>query len=358
MLPEKYKALSDSETIPLIKKVKEKLGDKVFILSHHYQRDEVIQFADAVGDSLALSQTAAKTKSKYIVFCGVTFMAETADIITSDDQKVLHPDLSAGCPMADMAPASQVRKAWEELGEIIGDISNVIPITYINSYAETKAFCGEKNGLVCTSSNAEKILKWALDQNKKVFFFPDQHLGRNTAHKLSVSNTDMVLWEREKEFGGLSEGILTQAKIYLWNGCCPVHERFRYDDLEAIRKRDPEIKIIVHPEVPAELANEADYMGSTQFIVNTIESAPKGSKWAIGTEIHLVSRLAKNNPDKQILLLGSPICMCSMMDRISPQYLLWTLESLLKREAINVVKVPEDIAKNAIKALNRMFELS
>ncbi|MFC1655262.1 quinolinate synthase NadA [Patescibacteria group bacterium] len=358
MLPEKYKALSDSETFPLIKQAKEKLGDDLFILAHHYQRDEVIQFADAIGDSLMLSQRAAKTSSKYIVFCGVTFMAETADIITDDDQTILHPDLSAGCPMADMAPASQIRKAWKELEEVIGDTSNVIPITYINSYAETKAFCGEHNGVVCTSSNADKILKWALEQDKKVFFFPDQHLGRNTAHKLSITNDQMALWQREKEYGGLGEEELKATKIYLWNGCCPVHERFKYDDLKAIRERDPEIKILVHPEVPEELANDADYMGSTQYIVNMIEEAPAGSKWAIGTEVHLVSRLAKNHPDKQILLIGTPICMCSMMDRISPQYLLWTLESLVNGEVINVVKVPENIAKNAVKALDRMFELT
>ncbi len=358
MLSEKYKVLSDPECMPLIEQAKKKLGDKIFILGHHYQRDEVIQFVDAVGDSLMLSQTAAKTKSKYIIFCGVTFMAETADIITGDDKIVLHPDLSAGCPMADMAPASQIRRAWKELEKVIGDTSNVVPVTYINSYAETKAFCGERGGVVCTSSNADKILKWALSQNKKVFFFPDQHLGRNTAHRLSITNDQMVLWEREKENGGLSEDKIKSAKIYLWNGCCPVHERFKYDDLKTIRKRDPEIKILVHPEVPEELANYADYMGSTQYIVNKIEQAPKGSKWAIGTEIHLVSRLAKNHPDKKIILLGTPICMCSMMDRISPQYLLWTLESLVNDKVINVVKVPENITQNAIKALDRMFELT
>lgn len=358
MLPEKYKALSDSECLPRIKQAKKKLGNKVFILGHHYQRDEVIQFADEVGDSLMLSQKAAQTNSKYIVFCGVTFMVETADIITSDDQIVLHPDLSAGCPMADMAPVSKVSKAWKELEEILGNMTDVIPITYVNSYAETKAFCGEHNGVVCTSSNADKILKWALDQNKKVFFFPDQHLGRNSAHKLSVTNDEMALWEREKDYGGLSEDKIKSAKIYLWNGCCPVHERFKYDDLKAIRKSDPEIKILVHPEVPEKLANEADYMGSTQYIADMIEQAPAGSKWAIGTEVHLVSRLAKNHPDKKIVLLGSSICMCLMMDRISPQYLLWTLESLVNGEVVNVVKVPKDIAKKAIKALDRMLELT
>jgi quinolinate synthase len=358
MLPEKYKVLSDEETFPRIKKAKKKLGDKLFILGHHYQRDEVIQFVDAVGDSLKLSQTAAKSKSKYIVFCGVSFMAETADIITKDDQAVMLPDLSAGCPMADMAPSFQIETAWNDLSKIIGDMSDFMPITYINTYADTKAFCGKKGGLVCTSANAEKILKWAILQNKKVFFFPDKHLGRNCARKAGFKKDEVFLWDRGKPNGGLTEKQIQKARILRWTGFCPVHDRFKVQDVDVIKKQYPDVKILVHPEVPEQLAKKADYMGSTEYIVRMIKEAPKGSKWAIGTEIHLISRLAKQHPDKKIFVLGTPICMCSMMDRISPQYLLWTLESLVEGKVVNRIVVPEEIAKYAKKALNRMFKLS
>jgi len=352
MLPEKYKALSDEETLPLIEAAKNKLGDEVFILGHHYQRDEVIKFADEVGDSLNLSQKAAKSKSKYIVFCGVRFMAETADIVTGDDKIVILPDLAAGCPMADMAPVDKIEQAWKELNEVI-DIDDVIPITYINSSAETKAFCGENNGLVCTSANAESIIKWAFDENKKIFFFPDRYLSTNIAHKIGLNDDEIALWN-----GNLSEDQIKSAKILVWNGYCPVHARFKGEDIDTMREQNPNIKIIVHPEVPEKVAEKADFMGSTNFIVKTIEQAVSGSEWAIGTEIHLVSRLAKQHPDKKIRLIGTSVCMCATMERISPQNLLWVLESLQKGEVVNQIKVEDDIKKSALLALNRMFELS
>ncbi len=357
MLPEKYKALSDEQTIPLIEKAKKQLGNKVLILGHHYQRDEVIQFADEVGDSLNLSQKAAKSNSPYIVFCGVRFMAETADIVTDDSKTVILPDLSAGCPMADMAPVDQIEKAWKELSKII-DVRNVIPITYINSSAETKAFCGDHNGLVCTSANAEKIIKWAFDQNKQIFFFPDRYLSTNIAHKIGLTENEIALWDRYKENGNLTNDKIQNARILVWNGYCPVHARFKGEDIDVLREQNPNIKIIVHPEVPEQVALKADYMGSTNFIVKTIQESEPGSEWGIGTEIHLVSRLAKQNPDKKIHLIGTPICMCSMMDRISPQYLIWVLESLVDGTVVNKVTVPENIKKSALVALNRMFELS
>lgn len=352
MLPEKYKALSDEQTLPLIEAAKAELDDKVLILGHHYQRDEVIKFADEVGDSLNLSQKAAKSKSKYIVFCGVKFMAETADIVTGDDKIVILPDLTAGCPMADMAPVDKIEKAWKELGEVI-DTEDVIPITYINSSAETKAFCGNNNGLVCTSANAESIIKWAFDENKKIFFFPDRYLSTNISHKIGLSDEEIALWN-----GDLSKNQIKNAKILVWNGYCPVHARFKGEDIDILREKNPDIKILVHPEVPEKVAQKADFMGSTNFIVKTIEEAQTGSEWAIGTEIHLVSRLAKQHPDKKIDLIGTPICMCATMDRISPQNLLWVLESLQKGEVVNQIKVEDDIKKSALLALNRMFELS
>jgi len=349
MLPEKYKALSDEQCMPLIEKIKHELGEKVLILAHHYQRDEVVKFADAVGDSLNLSQTAAKSKSPYIVFCGVEFMAETADMVTDDSKSVILPDLSAGCPMADMAPVDQIENAWKDLAKII-DVNDVIPITYINSSAETKAFCGKNNGLVCTSANAEKIIKWAFAQDKKIFFFPDRYLGANIAKKIGLNEAEIALW-------GTNEQI-QNAKILVWNGYCPVHAKFKGEDIDNLREQNPDIKIIVHPEVPEQVAEKADFMGSTNFIVKTIQEAEPGTSWAIGTEIHLVNRLAKEHSDKNIRLIGGPICMCSHMDRTSPQHLLWVLESLQSDEVVNQIKVSEDIKKHALIALNRMFELS
>ncbi len=357
MLPEKYKALSDEQTLPLISKAKNKLGNKVLVLAHHYQRDEVIEFADKVGDSLNLSQYAADSDSKYIVFCGVRFMAETADMVTDDNKTVILPDLSAGCPMADMAPFFQIEQAWDELSKVI-DIKKVIPITYINSSAETKAFCGKNNGLVCTSANAQSIIEWAFNQNKQIFFFPDRYLSTNIANKLGLNEDQITLWDRNFKNGNLSDIKIKNSKILVWNGYCPVHARFKGKDIDILRKQNPDIKILVHPEVPESVAQKADYMGSTNFIVKKIENARPGTHWAIGTEIHLVSRLAKKHPDKNINLIGTPICMCSMMDRISPGYLLWILDELNNGSIKNQIKVKKNIKKDALKALHRMFELS
>jgi len=355
MLPEKYKALSDQQAAVRIAKAKEKLGEKVMILGHHYQRDEVIEFADRIGDSLYLSKEAAKSRAEYIVFCGVYFMAETADIVTGDDQVVILPDISAGCPMADMAPINEVKKAWKDL-ELFGVDGDFVPVTYINSSAEVKAFCAEHDGYVCTSANAEIILKSLVDKGKKIFFFPDRYLSTNTARKLGVK--EIALWEREKASGGLTTEEIKNAKILAWNGYCPVHAKFTTKDIDDLRARYPEIKIIVHPEVPEQVAQKADFIGSTSFIVSQIEAAPKGSVWGIGTEIHLVGRLVKQHPDKKIFPIGTLICMCSMMDRISPQHLLWVLESLLKGKVVNQVRVPENVKVAALKALDRMYEFS
>ncbi len=354
MLPEKYKALSDEQAVPRIAAAKEKLGDKIMILGHHYQRDEVIEFVDRVGDSLYLSKEAANSKAKYIIFCGVYFMAETADMVTGENQKVILPDITAGCPMADMAPIREVEKAWNDLEKIsMGD--DFVPVTYINSSADVKAFCGRKGGYVCTSANAKVILEKLIDDGKRIFFFPDRYLSTNTGRTMGI---DATLWEREKDNGGLSEDEIASAKILAWNGYCPVHAKFTTEDIDDLRERYPEIKIIVHPEVPEQVAEKADLMGSTSFIVKQIEEAPAGSVWAIGTEVHLVGRLSKQHPDKKILLIGTPICMCSMMDRISPQYLLWVVESLIDGRVENQVVVDEDVKVDALKALDRMYELS
>ena len=354
MLPEKYKALSDKQAISKIAILKKKLGKDVMILGHHYQRDEVVQFADKVGDSLYLSKEAAASKSKYIIFCGVYFMAETADMVTSDDQTVILPDISAGCPMADMAPISEVERAWNNLKNL-GMDNDFVPVTYINSSAQVKAFCGRKGGYVCTSANAKVILKKLINDGKQIFFFPDRYLSTNTARTLGV---EAVLWEREKENGGLSREEIAGAKILAWNGYCPVHAHFKDKDIDELRKIYPEITIVVHPEVPEEVAQKADLMGSTSFIVNQIENSSPGSVWGVGTEIHLVGRLAKQHSDKKVLLVGTPICMCSMMDRISPQYLLWVLEGIHEGVVRNQVKVPKDIKKDSLKALDKMYELS
>lgn len=354
MLPEKYKALSDEVAVGKIAAAKEKLGDKIMILGHHYQRDEVIQFADRVGDSLYLSKEAAKSNAEYIIFCGVYFMAETADMVTGENQKVILPDITAGCPMADMAPIREVKKAWNDL-EKLGMGDDFVPVTYINSSADVKAFCGRKGGYVCTSANAKVILEKLIGEGKRIFFFPDRYLSTNTARTMGI---DATLWEREKDNGGLSEEEIANAKILAWNGYCPVHAKFSTQDIDDLRVQYPKIKIIVHPEVPEQVAQKADLMGSTSFIVKQIEEAQAGSVWAIGTEVHLVGRLSKQHPDKKILLIGTPICMCSMMDRISPQYLLWVLESLIDGCVENQVTVPEEVKVDALKALDRMYELS
>jgi len=335
MLPEKFKELTDAESIKRILYSKKKLGGKIFILAHHYQRDEIVDIADAVGDSLKLSKIAAQTKAKYIIFCGVRFMAETADIVNEGKKVVILPDIYAGCPMADMAKIDDVEKKWSEIYS-----KDLIPITYINSKAIIKAFCGRNNGYVCTSSNADKILAHVFKNNKKAFFLPDKNLGTNAAYKLGLNKSQI------------------KEKLFLWEGYCPVHMLFKADQVDQIKKNNPGIKILVHPEVTHEIALKADYIGSTEYIIKTIQEAEKGSKWAIGTEVHLVSRLAKQHPDKKIQLLSSLVCMCSMMDRTSPQHVAYVLDELEKGKIINQIKVEKNIAGQANTALEKMFEIS
>lgn len=354
MLPQKYKALSDEVAVEKIAVAKKKLGDKIMILGHHYQRDEVLQFADRVGDSLYLSKEAAKSSAEYIIFCGVYFMAETADMVTSNAQKVILPDITAGCPMADMAPIGEVKKAWSDL-EVLGMANDFVPVTYINSSADVKAFCGRCGGYVCTSANAKMVLEKLINDGKRIFFFPDRYLSTNTGRTIGI---DATLWERARDNGGLGEEEIASAKILAWNGYCPVHAKFSTQDIDDLRERYPEIKIIVHPEVPEQVAKKADLMGSTSFIVQQIEDASAGSVWGIGTEVHLVNRLAKKNPDKKIFIIGKLSCVCSTMNRISPQNLLWVLESLTDGRIENQVSVSENVKVDALKALDRMYELS
>ncbi|KAA3597186.1 MAG: quinolinate synthase NadA [Calditrichaeota bacterium] len=345
------------ETIQRIKDAKEKLGDKLIILGHYYQRDEVFQFADIFGDSFELSRKAALVKNaKYIIFCGVHFMAESADVLTSDEQIVILPDLKAGCSMADMANIEQVEDAWEEIASATDD--TVIPITYMNSTAAIKAFCGRNGGTVCTSSNAEKIFNWAFEKGKKLFFFPDQHLGRNTAYKMGIPLEKMIVWDPFEDFGGNTEKAIQDAQILLWKGHCSVHQHFKSQYADMFRKMYPEIKILAHPECNFETIQNADFVGSTSYIINQVNNSPAGSKWAVGTEINLVNRLAHENPDKFVTSLSPYSCHCSTMYRISADGLASTLENLLEGKVENQIKVPDDIAKDARLALSRMLDIS
>jgi len=355
MLPEKYKVMSDELAVQKIVVAKEKLGNQIMILGHHYQRDEVIQFADKVGDSLYLSKQAAKSNADFIIFCGVSFMAETADMVTGNDQRVILPDMAAGCPMADMAPIGKVEKAWSDL-EKLGVAEDFVPVTYINSSAEVKAFCGRRAGYICTSSNAQAVLAEVISKGKRIFFLPDRYLSTNTARVMGIH--EVALWDRAKDNGGLTIDEISSAKILAWNGYCPVHAKFTAKDIDDLRVAYPEIKIVVHPEVPEQVAQKADLIGSTSFIVRQIEDAPSGSVWGVGTEVHLVGRLSKKYSDKKILLVGTRVCACPTMDRISPQNLLWVLESLIDGRIENQISVSENIRSDALKALNRMYAVS
>jgi len=354
---EDYIDLSEKELDKRIGAARDKLRDRLLILGHHYQQDDIIKFADFRGDSLKLSQEAAKSKKEFIIFCGVHFMAETADIITGPEQKVILPDLSAGCSMADMADLDKVERAWKDITSITGEES-VIPVTYINSSAELKAFCGKKNGAICTSSIADKVMKWALDQGKKIFFFPDEHLGRNTAIKLGLKEEDIIVWHRDEIMGGHDEKDIERARVILWNGFCSVHMLFLPKHVEYFREKYKNIHIIVHPECRREVVAMADYCGSTEYIINTVRKAPPGTVWAIGTEINLVNRLKKELPDKTIFFLSPTVCLCSTMYRIDPPHLCWALENLAGGVVVNQIKVPEEIKRWALIALNRMFTIS
>ncbi|MGH3349153.1 MAG: quinolinate synthase NadA [Nocardioides sp.] len=357
-------AASDPDLVKRALAAKEKLGERVFVLGHHYQRDEVIQFADVTGDSFKLARDAAgRPDAEYIVFCGVHFMAESADILTSPSQAVILPDLAAGCSMADMARLGQVEKAWEALSEA-GVADQVVPVTYMNSSADIKAFCGRHDGVVCTSSNAQAVLEWAFSQKAeadggaKVLFFPDQHLGRNTAVlKLGIALGDCVVWDPHKPGGGLSAEELRAAKVILWKGHCSVHGRFSPDVVDDLRAEIPGVQILVHPECQHEVVLKADLVGSTEFIISTIEAAPPGSAWAIGTELNLVKRLAAAHPDKRIVFLDRTVCYCSTMNRIDLPHLVWALESLAEGQVINRIEVDPDTEHYAKLALQRMLDL-
>jgi len=349
---------SDPDLISRAKIARAALGDRALVLGHHYQRDEVIAFADITGDSFKLAQAAAaQSSAEYIIFCGVHFMAESADILTSENQKVILPDLAAGCSMADMATANQVQECWKQLSEI-GIAEKTIPVTYMNSSAAIKSFTGEHGGTICTSSNAQKTMEWALTKGEKILFLPDQHLGRNTAVlSLGLSLSDCVLWNPWKPMGGLTAEELRAAKVILWRGHCSVHGRFTVDAVNEVRHRLPGVKVLVHPECQHEVVSIADVVGSTEAIIRTVEESPAGSKWAIGTELNLVSRLAKAHPDKEIVFLDKTVCYCSTMNRIDLPHLVWAMESLVAGHVVNQIKVDPNISKFSKLALEQMLAL-
>ncbi|MFI7634847.1 quinolinate synthase NadA [Nonomuraea sp. NPDC049400] len=349
---------SDPDLVERARKAKEALGDRLFVLGHHYQRDEVIQFADVTGDSFKLAQqAAARPEAEFIVFCGVHFMAESADILTADPQKVILPDMAAGCSMADMATFDQVEECWDAL-EDAGLVDQVIPVTYMNSSADIKAFCGRNGGAVCTSSNARRALDWAFSRGEKVLFLPDQHLGRNTAVlEMGMSLEDCVVWNPHRPNGGLTQEQLERARMILWRGHCSVHGRFTADSVDDVRSRIPGVNVLVHPECRHEVVLKADHVGSTEHIIKTLEAAPAGSSWAIGTELNLVKRLAQTFPDKSISFLDRTVCYCSTMNRIDLPHLVWALESLVLGEVVNQITVDEDTAHWAKVALDRMLAL-
>ena len=357
-------APSDPGLVERVRAAKAALGDRLFILGHHYQRDEVIQFADVTGDSFKLArEAAARPEAEFIVFCGVHFMAESADILTSDEQQVILPDMAAGCSMADMANITQVEQAWEDLAAA-GIAEGTIPITYMNSTAAIKAFCGKREGAVCTSSNAEAAMRWAFDQKGgldgtgKVLFLPDQHLGRNTAVlDLGLSLDDCVLYDPRKPLGGNTVEALKAARVILWKGHCSVHARFRLENVQRVRAEVPGVKVIVHPECSHEVVTAADYVGSTEKIIKVIEKAEPGSAWAIGTELNLVRRMADAHPDKKIVFLEDTVCFCATMTRIDLPHLVWVLESLVAGDVVNRIVVDEETTRWARVALDRMLAL-
>ncbi|MEU8360798.1 quinolinate synthase NadA [Nonomuraea sp. NPDC048882] len=349
---------SDPGLVERARKAKEALGERLFVLGHHYQRDEVIQFADVTGDSFKLAQqAAARPEAEFIVFCGVHFMAESADILTGAGQKVVLPDLAAGCSMADMATFDQVEECWEAL-EDAGLADQVVPVTYMNSSADIKAFCGRNGGAVCTSSNARRALDWAFSRGEKVLFLPDQHLGRNTAVlEMGMSLEDCVVWNPHRPNGGLTREQLERARMILWRGHCSVHGRFTAESVDDVRARIPGVNVLVHPECRHEVVLKADHVGSTEHIIKTLEAAPSGSSWAIGTELNLVKRLAQTFPDKDISFLDRTVCYCSTMNRIDLPHLVWALESLVLGEVVNQITVDADTTHWAKVALDRMLAL-
>ena len=351
-------AASDPQLVERAKAARAALGSKAMVLGHHYQRDEVIAFADIRGDSFKLAQAAAdNSEAEFIFFCGVHFMAESADILTTLNQKVILPDLSAGCSMADMATASQVNDCWQVLSKL-GVAAKTIPITYMNSSAAIKAFTGKNNGAVCTSSNAARAMKWAFENGEKILFLPDQHLGRNTAVLyLGLTLDDCVLWNPWKPNGGLTDDQIKKSKVILWRGHCSVHGRFSVQNITDVKQQVPGIKVLVHPECQHEVVSNADVVGSTEMIIKTVRESAPGSKWAIGTELNLVSRLANENLDKQVVFLDKTVCYCSTMNRIDLPHLVWVMESLVSGRLVNQIKVEAEVAKYAKVALERMLAL-
>lgn len=355
-LPEKYRDMTRAELEERVREIKAKLGEKLFIPGHHYQKDEVIQFADATGDSLKLAQLSAENKdAEHIVFCGVHFMAETADILTTKGQKVYLPDMRAGCSMADMADIFQTERAWDKLTELFGD--TILPLTYVNSTAEIKSFVGKHGGATVTSSNAEKMVRWAFGKKERLLFLPDQHLGRNTAFNIGIGLDEMAVWNpisNNLEFGGSIDDV----KVILWKGHCSVHENFTVENIRQVRETYPEMKIIVHPECRREVVALSDMAGSTNYIIDAIKASPAGSSWAIGTEMNLVNRIIQEHPDKHIISLNPHMCPCLTMNRIDLPHLVWCLEAIEQGESHNIIEVEGHIADNAKKALNRMLEQS
>lgn len=362
-----YKSLDNETLRDRIQAVRKQMGSELLILGHHYQQDEVIELADLRGDSYQLSRSAAENLDcRVIAFCGVHFMAETADIVANSPEKlaerdgqrvkVILPDMAAGCSMADMAMIDQVEACWEELGEVI-DTEDITPVTYINSAASLKAFCGRHGGIVCTSSNAEAVLKWAFERTSRVLFFPDQHLGRNTARAMGIPLEAMPVWDPYQELGGQEEDALRNSRVLLWKGHCSVHQMFRPEHVDQFRERYPDVKILVHPECTMEVVDKADIQGSTGLILRTVEQAPPGTRWAIGTELHLVNRLKQEHPEQSIDFLSPVVCMCATMYRIDLAHLCWTLENYAAGTPVNLIQVDEETSKWALVALQRMLDV-
>jgi quinolinate synthase len=350
-----YLLVPDNSLDSRIAAAKAQLGKDVVILGHHYQRDEVVKFADFRGDSLKLSYQAAEADGRYIVFCGVHFMAESADILRREHQAVILPDLNAGCSMADMADIGQVEACWSELSAL-GDL-RVIPVTYMNSTAAIKSFTGEHGGAVCTSSNAAAVMRWAFERGEKVLFLPDEHLGRNTAFRMEIPLDQMIVWDPYRELGGNTAEAIHNARVILWKGYCSVHQRFTPKHIERVRREHPGIRVIVHPECRYDVAQAADQIGSTEGIIKAIAGSPAGTQWAVGTEIHLVNRLSKEMPDRKVMSLDPSVCVCTTMFRITPHHLLWALENLVAGNVVNRISVDERTRHFARVALDRMLSL-
>ncbi|MFN2433151.1 MAG: quinolinate synthase NadA [Gemmatimonadota bacterium] len=352
-----YAGLSPEELDARIGAARAELGRDLLLLCHHYQQDDVYKFADLTGDSFKLARLAAeRTDARWIVFCGVHFMAESADVLTGPDQTVILPDMAAGCSMADMADLASVETAWNELDEL-GLAADVMPVTYMNSAADLKAFCGERGGIVCTSSNAEAVLRWSFERKRRVLFFPDQHLGRNTGRRMGIPLEEMRVWDPQREYGGSQPREVERARMLLWMGHCSVHQIFQPQHVDWFRKEHPDVRVLVHPECRMEVVDRADLVGSTEFIIRTVSEADPGTTWAVGTEVHLVNRLRDAFPDRAVHFLSPTVCMCSTMYRIDPEHLCWALENLREGGVVNPIRVPEPVARWARVALQRMLEV-